>query len=373
MQPLKAIIGDARVVQLGEQSHGDGACFLTKTRLIRFLHQEMGFDVLSFESGIYDCHKAWQGFEDGLDPQDAASLGVFGIWTGSAQTGPLWEYLAEQAQGPRPLELAGFDCQFTAGASTQFLIDDLELIAERFHVDTSGANWDEFCDDLKAIRGGQEPQSRKEDFLKTLNTLKAAIGDGAGREGDKDTEFWLQQLESMADHCGRQWDKRPVMEAVMARDRQMAKNLIWQVRQRYPDRKIIVWAASFHIARNLPQVQVPDGSQDYSDMDQMGHRVHEALGDEVFTIGFTAHEGRAGAYFRNHFDIGAAPEGTLESKILAAGIENGLVPFRGIEDPADWLQEFQHSRPLGYTWMKARWPQHFDAMIFNRKMTPSTR
>ena len=123
---LKEMIADARIVQLGEQSHGDGTCFETKIRLIKFLHQEMGFDVLAFESGLYDCRRAWQAFEDGESSQAAAAQGVFAIWTQSKQTEELWKYLGSQANSESPLELCGFDCQFTASASREDLLEDLE-------------------------------------------------------------------------------------------------------------------------------------------------------------------------------------------------------------------------------------------------------
>jgi erythromycin esterase-like protein len=59
LEPLRETLKGVRVVLLGEQNHGDGTTFLAKTRLIRFLHEKMGFDMLAFESGLYDCAKAW--------------------------------------------------------------------------------------------------------------------------------------------------------------------------------------------------------------------------------------------------------------------------------------------------------------------------
>jgi hypothetical protein len=39
LEPLRAAIGTARIVQLGEPSHGAGSSFAAKTRLVMFLHQ----------------------------------------------------------------------------------------------------------------------------------------------------------------------------------------------------------------------------------------------------------------------------------------------------------------------------------------------
>lgn len=39
---LASLIGNARIVQLGESTHGDGAAFAAKVRVVKFLHRELG-------------------------------------------------------------------------------------------------------------------------------------------------------------------------------------------------------------------------------------------------------------------------------------------------------------------------------------------
>src|SRR5687767_14299398 len=58
LQFLKEVIGDRRIVQIGESHHSVAEYGTVKTRLIKFLHQQMGFDVLAFESSIYECFAA---------------------------------------------------------------------------------------------------------------------------------------------------------------------------------------------------------------------------------------------------------------------------------------------------------------------------
>ena len=363
------MIGEAQIVQLGEQSHGDGKCFETKIRLIKFLHQEMGFDVLAFESGLYDCHRAWKGFLDGENGTAAARLGVFGIWTGSKQTAELWNYLQQQSSTDNVLQLVGFDCQYTAAASRRFLKGDLEslIIDSKFEIlEKERADLISIVDQLS---NGKIPEGDHQWFVEKLRQLQVTINDAVHLESDR-RMFWQQQLKSMISHAQYHWrkDKGGPWSGVIARDAQMADNLNWLASTRFPDRKMIVWAASFHIVRNIQEIEVPDGSVDYSKMTQMGTLVHQNMKQKIFTVGFTAHQGRAGTFFRPSWNIGKAPAGTLEDIFFEAGLKNAIIPLT-----ADWLQEKQFCRPLGYSWMRSDWSRNFDAIIFNQKMTPSTR
>ena len=117
---LLAAIGDARIVMLGEPSHGAGTAFAAKSRLVQLLHQRLGFDVLVWESGIIDLERTEAGLRRSLDPVEAAQRGILTIWSASAECRPLFAYAKKSWNGPRPLTMAGFDMQLTAPGSLAY-------------------------------------------------------------------------------------------------------------------------------------------------------------------------------------------------------------------------------------------------------------
>jgi erythromycin esterase-like protein len=111
---LASAIGSARVVQLGEPSHNAGTCFAAKVRLIKFLHQHLGFDVVAWESGIYDVELVEAGLRSGEAPGAAARRGILENWSGSEECRPLFEYAQQSHKTDRPLAMAGFDSDLTS-------------------------------------------------------------------------------------------------------------------------------------------------------------------------------------------------------------------------------------------------------------------
>lgn len=50
LRPLAAKLGEARIVALGEPTHGTREAFQTKARLIEYLVAELGFSVFAMET-----------------------------------------------------------------------------------------------------------------------------------------------------------------------------------------------------------------------------------------------------------------------------------------------------------------------------------
>lgn len=57
MRPLRALIGQARIVSLGEATHGSREFFQLKHRMLEFLASEMGFSIFSIEANLPEAYR----------------------------------------------------------------------------------------------------------------------------------------------------------------------------------------------------------------------------------------------------------------------------------------------------------------------------
>ncbi len=114
LQFFKTVLKDRRLVQLGESGHGVAEFNHAKVRLIQFLHQQMGFDVLAFESGLFECYNASHTAAANTALATMRNC-IFGVWH-TNEVLPLFEYIKSTQGTARPLTLAGFDTQMSSSA-----------------------------------------------------------------------------------------------------------------------------------------------------------------------------------------------------------------------------------------------------------------
>jgi erythromycin esterase len=81
LRPFAAMVGDARIVSLGESTHGSREHFQLKHRLLRFLVEEKGFTLFGIESGFPACQAINKYVLDGEgEAEDVLAKQTFDFW-----------------------------------------------------------------------------------------------------------------------------------------------------------------------------------------------------------------------------------------------------------------------------------------------------
>jgi erythromycin esterase len=306
---------------------------------------------------------------------------VYGIWSRSEQLLPLMDYLGARAKTERPLELSGFDCHFTykGQGKLTFTIDLLDFLS-RCRIDGSriavGKDVRRVLDSLEASPvAGRPTEPQRRNFFDAWTAIRHQVD--AVDEVAPDVSLWKQLMKSVEAYARYTLAPDSGSWAVFnIRDKQMAANLVWLAQERFKGRKIIVWAASLHNARSLNSVDTQrpafDPAFSYEGAIPMGEHVWQALGKDMYSIGFVASEGSHGMWNGEPWTLPPVNPKSLEGLWAQTGAKLAFVDFRGL-GPDEWLRTQLVAGPFGYGPMLADWTKVFDGMIFTRVMEKSRR
>jgi erythromycin esterase-like protein len=111
LQPLKALVGDARIVSLGESTHGSREIFQLKHRLVEFLATEMGFSIFGIEANMPESYRINDYVVGGAgDP--AALIGGMYFWTwNTEEVLEMVQWMRRFNAGKPRVQFTGFDMQ----------------------------------------------------------------------------------------------------------------------------------------------------------------------------------------------------------------------------------------------------------------------
>jgi len=360
---LGPLLKDKRLVQLGESGHGVSEFNRAKVRLIKYLHEKAGFDVIAFESAVFECDRA-DRLAAALSAEDMLASAVFGVWH-CREAEELFRYIQETKSTSRPLILAGFDTQISSRSVLARPAAFREAVAVL------------------------DPVYAREVFERDgLFVRNYALGNWLAVNGESGRAFYDRLARWFSDHeselaaadpsririLGRAaWSMArfieqrlaPAAEAANIRDKAMADNIAFLAEAVHPDKKIVVWAHNLHVMYGDSQVTGWEGVR------PMGGWLSRRWRKDMYTIGFLMGRGRAAWNDRSRYRLSEPVPDGLESLLLSAGL-----PFMFVDLAADAAPggEWMFSRLAAKSWgfYDTSWVPRdcFDGILFIRTVTP---
>ena len=361
LAPFGRVAGQARIVALDEQTHGGHEEFVLKTRLLRYLHERLGFDVLVLESGFFDVGELEQAAQLKARIADLAPDNIFYMYSKSAEGQAMLRYVDSTRGTEHPLTLAGMDSQHSGALSRSELVPQLATFMGRYGSPApTSPDWPGFAATVTALVALQ-PAPPPAD-LAAFDRMSAQLGRELAADHEAHSEigsagWWGRVVIDLQAQEQKLW----TAPNGNARDQAMGDNVVWIADHLVPGKRIVVWGHAIHLMHDAPDAAAPPFA---------GTVVRRHFGADYHVAHLTGLAGRYIDYATlQPRDIPAAAPGTLEAR-LAQQPGDALFlapPASPVADaPAARFIDYQPFGPLpgrGVNW---------ESTFFIRQLTPVT-
>jgi erythromycin esterase-like protein len=135
MEPLRKVVGNARIVELGEATHGTREFFLLKHRMLEYLATQMGFTIFGIEANMPEAYRLNEYVLTGKgDPVTLLKGMYFWTWDTQEVLDMIRWMRAYNASGKGRLQFTGFDMQTPTVAAQ--IVDDFVAKTEPVYEST---------------------------------------------------------------------------------------------------------------------------------------------------------------------------------------------------------------------------------------------
>ena len=377
---LHEAVGNASIVELGESIHVTAEFPRARLRLVQYLHETSGFDVLALEGSLTQAWLAQEYLYRSQEPagrkiEHAQQLAWFKLWN-TIEMRELMAYVEASRGTATPLYLASFDVQTGASAEFGMRASVLEALADS--LDAFGPAPPDLKLTRRALSASLAPVvqcpigssvglgAAKQPALAAIDALQQwieAIAPTVKRERPAAHLAALRLIpDNLRDHialCDH------AMSWQRTRDELNAENALVLRDQVSATHKIILWAHHSHVSYN----SVGDG------IPSMGQHIRQRVGRAVYAIGLFAGTGRFldVAPLSVH-DLPSLNKVGIERLLAAVGEPSYFINLSALptdDTAAGWLVP-QGSRMEGRWTRSTVLARDFDAAIYIHRVSPGT-
>lgn len=361
------LIGDARVVMLGEASHGTHEFYAVRAEITKRLIARHGFDFVAIEGDWPDAYRVDRWVKGGPGDARAALEGFKRFPTWMWRNVPVEGFIRwlrafndARADGDPRVGFYGLDV-YSLHTSMDAVVRYLERV-DRAAADQAARHYaclDPFVEDTAAYAWQVHftDQSCEEEVLRTMLDLRArraAHVEAIGEEAVFDAE-----INALAAANAERYYRLMVRGGATTwnlRDRHMVAVLERLLAKHGPRSKAIVWEHNSHIGDFRA---THEGAGGYLNVGQL---VREAYGAASIAVGFGTHRGTvtcADAWDGppRYKRVPPAREGSYEHAFVRLDPKAFYLPLARIphDDPAGaWLRETRGERAIGVVYDPAR-------------------
>ena len=380
---LRDLVGDARIVALGENTHGTRDFFEMKARILRFLVEEMDFNTFAIEATWPEAHRLDRYVRTGEGNPAILLPGLY-FWTWNTESVlEMIEWMRDHNEAGGDLGFHGVDMQrpgmalhlvreyirFVDPASLPLITDRLDCLT-RFANEPSGWGSGPFYRDQTDAYKTQCDASLEEARAHLVENRERYAAAG----GEDRFTLILRSLR-----VAYQYHLR--YSGGQSRDESMAENTVWLSERIGPEGRMVLWAHNYHVATK-PGLQ--------------GYYQRQTFGDDMVVIGFSHATGRFTAVDfsidtpapgrsnrLDEFDLDPPKENSFEAHFATASAPRFVLDLRRpLNEPGSaWLSEPRPGRHIGCCYRaddpllfwndEALLPQWFDVIIHFESTLPT--
>jgi len=255
------MIGDARIVVIGEQNHGVGTDYESFALMVKFLHQEMGFNVIAQEYSFFDFGLIGAELKKGSTSQEYRTS-MYWPQGKAKEQDMLFDYIDLQRNTSSPISMEGFDPRFFQRKTFYKYFDSLLTNSS----DNILIPLEQISFQLKALNNVlsfeySDSLTTKSEQIAFFSNMDTIVSNMTNLSYDPRIIQLMKNTKSFAKNA---WNPDGYsvthFDRYYEREYQMAENIIWLSEVMYPNQKIIVHMHNGHAAKNinLLEGEIPD-------------------------------------------------------------------------------------------------------------------